>query len=817
MFGFLRRGKPRERLASSFRWLDRKIFPETETQWYSARHERGSFRLELRKESYFAWETMVPERRFTDFVLEADLEADPGSGHSALGVILRHVNDENFYFFLISSRGNYRFDLLFNNHPQHLIEWTRLPAPDGLTRRLSLVAHGSHFSFVVDDEWVGEIDDEVLPAGGIGFAAQTFQAATWGSFHLRRLLVTEQPLEVEREHLRWTYFFPASQQARVRLAETFFSMGSFTGAAVQLRRALKNREGTPAEHFLLAESYAQLSLLPEALSEIDTVLRMEPGHLDARRERPNLLYLSNRVLEARDEVRRLLADETVASGSATWNLLGNAEYALGNWAKASEAYLRACELQPDQQLFQENAARSLEKEGRTEEARDLYLKAARALFAEETFDELSLLLPRLSALDPGNPEARSLEARMLYREGKTQEAHRILQLLAEEGKADSTASYLLGIILTAQGRREEALPHLERAAEAEPAFPLYQFRLAENLHMLGRDPGNVLDAALALAPDDPWTNNLAGMIRLEKGDPGGAIAFLTKARGAAPSEADIALNLSEALSRDNKHDEALLVLDEMARATGESAALANQRGNIRVRMGDHAAAVTEYESAIRLDPENPVYKENGAAACIEIDMVHRAEELLGQIEQEHPSASVYNLIGNVAVLKGELMRAEMAYSAGLRLEANNADIKVNLAMVHLQRNDYANAKEMLLNVLAENPSHARAARVLERARSQRETLFSCAQCGRQWWAPKDLPAQPGLKIRGEPPGEAPAGRCPKCGKVSCVRCASEHVQDMRFVCRDCGEVLKLSEDSLKWLLAQAIDAQAKEGEVPSGP
>ena len=105
------------------------------------------------------------------------------------------------------------------------------------------MAHGSHFSFVVDDEWVGEIDDEVLPAGGIGFAAQTFQSAREGSSAFAGLAVNTRPLDVEREHLRWTYFFPASPQARVGLAETFFGMGSFHAAIVQLHRGAQEQGG----------------------------------------------------------------------------------------------------------------------------------------------------------------------------------------------------------------------------------------------------------------------------------------------------------------------------------------------------------------------------------------------------------------------------------------------------------------------------------------------------------------------------------------------------------------------------------------------
>ncbi|HVP20064.1 MAG TPA: tetratricopeptide repeat protein, partial [Spirochaetia bacterium] len=178
---------------------------------------------------------------------------------------------------------------------------------------------------------------------------------------------------------------------------------------------------------------------------------------------------------------------------------------------------------------------------------------------------------------------------------------------------------------------------------------------------------------------------------------------------------------------------------------------------------------------------------------------------LAQVEETHPSASVYNLLGNVAVLKGELIRAEMAFSTGLRLTPDDPDLLVNLAMLHLQKNDYARAKPMLERVIADHPDHARAKRVFDRARGQRETLISCSECGRQWWAPRDLSAQPGLKIRGEPPADAPAGRCPKCGRVYCVGCASAHVRDMRFCCGSCGELLKLSEDSLKWLLARSIE------------
>jgi tetratricopeptide (TPR) repeat protein len=700
--------RPPERIATSFRWLEPRPLPAVEAEFYSGRYERGGYILELRKDSYFAWETLSAGQSFSDVVLEADLEPDPSNGHSAMGLLFRHVDDQNFYSFLLSSRGNFRIDVLFNRHPLRLVDWTRAPEPDselraGAGRLVRIVAHGSRFSFHIDDEWVAELEDETLPAGGIGFAAQNFAGAARGAFRVRRLVVDARPMVVEKEHTRWRYYAPISPAARLRFAETLYSSGTFDAAAVQLRKGLKDRDGTPRERFLLAECYLHLSLHEDALGEIDRVLALQPSHPEAGLEKANILYLLHRLREARDALRAGFTGGSIPQSPGAMNLLGNAEYALGNWDEAVEAYGKAVEMEPDMPQFLQNAARSMEMAARDQEAVDLYLRAAHRLFSEEAFDELSLVVPRVLALAPDDPRVRALEAKMLYREGRADEAFALLQELEDEGSDDSAVYYLLGLMLAAEGRKAEALPRFARAAEMEKEFPLYQFRLAETQHSLGRDPADALGRALALAPSDPWANNLAGQLRLEALDPSGAVAFLETARAAAPAETDISLNLSEALSRCGRHAEGMKVLEDLAAASGDAARVANQRGTIASRQGDRERAVREYETAIRLDPLTPAFKENCAAACIELDMVHRAEELLAQVEPEHPSASVYNLLGQVAALKGERLRAELAYQAGLDLDPGNPDLAVNLALVRSERGKHEEARDLLLSVLALHP------------------------------------------------------------------------------------------------------------------
>ena len=187
--GFIRR-RPAQRVATTFGWLAEKPFARTETADYGARYERGAYLLELRKAGYFAWEPLAGDRQYSDFSLRGEVGIDPSNGHSAVGFLLRYRDEENFYSFLVSRRGLFRFDLLRNNHPVPLIEWTVLPAapePGTGERRLRVIAHGSRFTFSVDDEWVGEIDDETIASGSAAFAAQNFEESERGNFRLRRL------------------------------------------------------------------------------------------------------------------------------------------------------------------------------------------------------------------------------------------------------------------------------------------------------------------------------------------------------------------------------------------------------------------------------------------------------------------------------------------------------------------------------------------------------------------------------------------------------------------------------------------------------
>jgi tetratricopeptide (TPR) repeat protein len=800
-----------ERYYSTFRWYQEKRLPFEESETYVSGVKNSSFCLSLKKKNLMAW-VASSLYRYRDFMLEGTFSFAGHNGYSAAGFLLRYNNEDNFYTFLLSSKGYFRFDVVFNGHPVHLIEWTPCPLIRKEPTETRVIVHGSHFSFYIEDEWVAEANDETLREGGFGMVGQNFSQKNKAEFYLHRLLVESRPLEVEKAYYRWAQYVPVLPERRLALARTYFSMDRFTEAAVQLRKLLKQREGQAEDYFLLAESCLKLNLYEEALEYLEKCLARKPKQKAALREKANVLYLLNRFLEVRDYIRAISTG--FSKDEFLLNLLGNAEYALGNWESARSAYARAAELAPEKPLFLVNRGRVCERLNLREEAFQDYLEACRLLFKQEEYEELSLVLPRALDLKAGAPELRALEAKMLYHEGKRQAAEVIFRELIESGYRESTVYYLYALILMAKDRRQEADGYLQEALGLDPGFYLYWFRQAENRWLMGKEAGELLERALALKSDDPWVNNLYGQYLIQAGRINDARAHYETALQAEPEAAEIHLNYSELLSLLGQNSDALKAVTRGLRKAGEHAALYNQRGNLLVKRKRYTEARDAYENALRLEPDNNSYKENCLACCIELDMILRSEELLSQLLDGTPGVSVYQQAGNLAMVKREYRRAELAYREALKHDPQRLETLLNLAGLLVELERFSEALAIVQGVLEREPEQTRALALRNRIRKLNEITFTCAGCGRVWVVPRELPPQPALKLRGEPPHQAPAGRCVQCGRLYCIACATDHVRDKRLHCPGCDGALKLNEDPLKFLMIRFLDPEEKR--VPGG-
>jgi tetratricopeptide (TPR) repeat protein len=832
-------------------------FLEVEEAGYRARYlpaaneAEARLELELLKSDLFAW-TEAPLYRHSDFVLEGRFafgDASPSDTppYSACGFLFRYQDENNFYSVLVSNKGFFRLDVVFGGKPRALVAWTELPprgalAESGASHDFSLrvIASGDHLSLMIDDEWVAEAVDESFDRGHIAFAGQNYGEGETASFELRSCMVESRPVEVETWYYRWNYYIVPSDGARRRLAETLFAMDECLEASVQLRKIEKHRALDADELFLKAEACLRLGLKDEAAAALDSCLALAPERNDAAEEKANLLYLGGRYLELRDEVAKLLP--TRRDNARILCLSGHAKFNLGDFPGAGEDYHAASELDPEQALFHMNEARAWDQAGDKAKAAEAYLAAARLFSAQEADDDLQLALGRLSTLRPRSLEVKEIKAKALYRAGKKIQAGKLLSELVAKGSEDSAVHYTLGLVLAEAGHGEKALERFEAAQKLEPDFPLYAFRYAERLFLLGRDARAAIDRALELTtaataaqgskvdgPTAAWVRNLAGQEALARGELKKARGYLEEARAALPLESAPAINLASLESMEGKTEAAIAVLALFP----ADAAARNQAGNAYAAAAealageDEAAAakrsellesaVREYQAATNIAPSSGEYRTNLAAAYIELERYSDAEESLRKALDSGGGTRALLLAGNLAMVFGEAPRAEAAYRVGLETDPTDPSLLAALGRCYLSLRNQAKAEEILgrLDALAASDD-SRAVDAKDRASRLRsgilETtteMLSCASCGRTWRVPREIPAQSGASIRAMPPDDSPAGACPRCGNIYCIACRKEALVDSRFTCPDCGEALKLSDNRLRYLVRESLKRAAK--------
>ncbi|MDR1908696.1 MAG: tetratricopeptide repeat protein [Spirochaetaceae bacterium] len=839
-----------ETLSAGFSRPERCPFSLSQGASYRAVLSEGpALHLTVLKPSCLAW-VEIPDRRYGSLLMEARIRLDPRGGYAAAGLIFRMVDEGAYYLALVSAKGYFRLDVLRSGAPLTLIGWTEIPnplkggslppgsspppqPPGPLPLKpqsgpgpvdLKVIVSGNRMILVINSRWAGDIRDDTIPSGRVGFALASYEAGPApASAFLEAFSLESRPPEVERALEYWGG--AAEARSRFFLAETFAGMGRVGAALDQIRRALAEPGPEPGGRELLLA--ARLALRTGDYDEaeryaaaLEALEDEEPGRL-ALTERAKILYASGRYAELRDYGEQAL--KRSPEDPALMLLLGQAHWQLGDYGAAAAAYDASFALDGENGLAALNAAGAWEMLGRREEALDRGLKAGRAFLRAENYNDLGTVAAKLLSLRPGDWEVHALAGKWAFGIENWEEARRELGLSSRLRMAlrpppppDPAAVFLEALLLIREGRRAEALPLLEEAAALEPDYALFRFRLAETRYLLGGDPRleEDLEAALALDPENGWILNLAAQVSLDRGDLSGAASFLERAVALLGEVPEIRANRALLLSRRGETEAALAVLAEGGAEDGGF--LENCAGNILMEAGRFEEADIHYRSALAAAPDRAEYLCNRASCLMELARYGEADDILRRAHVLSPGPAVLELIAWVAAQKGEFLRAEEACNAALRAAPDHIPSLLTLAWIQAARFRWEECSALLRRLDAlPLPEKARQRKEALAARLEEATtrLISCASCGRSWRVPLDPPPVKALRIFAMPPAELPAGTCPSCGKTWCIGCAENSLDETgRFRCPGCGTPLKLSNEGLKKLVADwAAGLEAEQG------
>ena len=137
------------------------------------------------------------------------------------------------------------------------------------------------------------------------------------------------------------------------------------------------------------------------------------------------------------------------------------------------------------------------------------------------FDEAGVNCREALRLKPGFPEVEILDARILVRANKQDQAIAILSRLVQQVPADPVAHDTLGLALSQNGDLPGAIAHYRRALDLKPDYAGARFHLAALLAQQG-DAAGAIDEyrqGLRWQPDDPEALNNLAWIRAANANP----------------------------------------------------------------------------------------------------------------------------------------------------------------------------------------------------------------------------------------------------------------------------------------------------------
>jgi tetratricopeptide (TPR) repeat protein len=791
---------------------------------YDAYLRPDSLALGLRKSNCIVW-VEDPQYRYGDHVITGKIRLDARGAYAAAGFMFRVVDEGTYYSALVSNKGYFRLDVLRNGMPFPLIGWTEAagmppagasgghPSAADTTTDLIVIAYGNHILLAVNGRWAAEIHDATIPAGRVCFTAASYEpppetetSPYAAEAFLEAFSVESRIEEVEARYEQWALM--AEPVSRFHLAETFAAMGQAVPALIQLKKAWENPDysGTQRELLLAARLALGLELLDEAEGYINACIAGgvdTPEGRAAGTEKAKLLYMTERYGELASY------GETAAGDATLYTLLGHTYFNLREFENAAAAYDRAFKMDGENGLLAKNAAKAYEFLDRPAEALDRYLEAGRVFLSQDNYQDLGLLIPQVLSLGAARGDAHGLAGKWAFgvedwamAEGELAEAERLRGLTPQ----DPAVVFLRGLLLVRKGKRRDALAFLEEAAALAPDYALFRFRLAENRFLLSGDSEDPklaadLEAALALAPDDGWTANLAAQIALTRGDTDSASAYLEKAAlslGEAPA---IRVNRGVLYYLQGSLDKALSVLTA-GKDEDPEGLMNNCAGNLLVRSGRYEEAEEYYRTALSIAPGNTEYLCNRASCLIELGFYGAADDILAQVQNMSPP--VLELIAYVAVKKGEYPRAEAACTATLEMEPGYVPCLLSLGWMYSSTGRWDKTEEVLLRLdelaLGEEDA-ARRDDLRSRLEDTRTKTISCVSCNRTWRVPREPEPVPPLRFFAMPPDDLPAGACPQCGNTYCIGCGKQNLDgDNRFLCPQCGKTLKLTDEGLKKLI-----------------
>ncbi len=832
-----------EQWTADFSDSDNRRFTEEDGDGYSVRIDK-TLSLSLLRKNIYAW-TVNPQYQYKNLALDAVIDfsscaqviaetkisSQTTAGICAFGFLLRYTDESNYLSVLLSDKGFFRVDAVFNGNQIPLTGWTGNPVmPEKYKRRYS--PHEVPVQIILNDTSIALIinctpalfleDDTVQTEGYTAFAGQNWNEAEIVEGKLAFFSIESREIQCDAAYRTWASEADFQSGYRMQLARSMSAVGRIIPALIEIKKAFEKDDLMLDDFIFASRLYASQNLFEEAESAAGKALSLFPGDKIPVEEKASLLYLQGKY----DELSSFLKEQNaVVENSAILSSIKAHSLALiHEYEQALNFYTISSRLEPGQIMHLKNAASMLSQLGREEEAADTRLSLLHSCIDNKDLSGFSQIESEIDEKTLQQGQKMSLLAargKRLYLEGNNTEAKKLLEKYASKKAAekDSEALFALSLIYIEEGYPDKAETILMMLVKEETAKASYYRCLSECEHKLQKNAEALVYAekALSLDPYDGWALYVKAEVLFENGAAEKAFEAVYACLSILSEELCVLDLYARLMKGKGRLIEVLNILDAVSSHSGKGTAYRTDAlhlcANYYARECLFKEAEVRYKQALLLSPKDAALICDYASVCLKTDRVNEADSLVSSILGIRFPSSLYSILASIALKKGESSRAELALKQGLEdLSSSPFDyctLLIDLCHFYLQTNKTSKAEETCKKLLSIEKSE-RTKELEKEIWEKTSRQITCGLCSITWRVPLELIIPDKMSLTAQPPENMPAGNCPVCAKVYCIGCVKHTLSDDgRFFCPECGVSLKIQDKGIYYLLNEWNKKQNK--------
>ncbi len=301
------------------------------------------------------------------------------------------------------------------------------------------------------------------------------------------------------------------------------------------------------------------------------------------------------------------------------------------------------------------------------------------------------------------------EIESLIREAKLSEAKTKLKVYLSASPRDATAHMLLGVIYDEENETAKAKREFEESVELKPETPSFRIDLGKyyagngNLHAAEKE----FRYALKLDPGNSIAHSNLGLVLARTGRFAGAEAEFEAALSHDPHDLAALLDLLKVQLARKEFVPARHTASEIRRLAPPSADLYDNIGAMQATSGDYLGAIGDFRRANELHPGSYRTQYNLGLAYFRANNPTQAAVVLTRLAQEHDTAELENLLGEVYERQREYLKAVRSFQKAADKDPGNKTYRFDFIADLLAHHDYGAAILIAKSAVADFPQSER--------------------------------------------------------------------------------------------------------------